>query len=258
MLRLNLVSSLGGHDRRRRRTLVTRFVVMSFVALFISQVVPTLAEESRTVEETIEEETITEEPLPSVESILETPTSSSSPTPEAQPENKNSASPSPTVTLKLPKALESQGMKIQMSSRVSVDPRAQVVRMPAISVTGPEYLLLCIQSQTSVLDLLAKGVPNNVIATNLYVNGDLTSTVTLAGPTTLVNSVFNSEGGAKVSSLGGFLSNRVVEVSFVATDGLALDSSLCGKVLPANKRVILLSPLSLGLELKKREVRLEK
>jgi hypothetical protein len=148
-------------------------------------------------------------------------------------------------------------MKIQMSSRVSVDPRAQVVRMPAISVTGPEYLLLCIQSQSSVFDLLTKGVPNNVVATNLYVGGDLTSTVTLAGPTSLVVSVFNSEGGAKVSSLGGFLSNKVVEVSFVAMDGLAVDSSMCAKVAPGNKRVILLSPLSLGLDLKKGEVRLE-
>ena len=130
--------------------------------------------------------------------------------------------------------------------------------MPAISISGPEYLLLCIQSQTSVFDLLAKGVPNDVVATNLYLDGDLTSTVTLAGPTTLVNSVFNSEGGAKVSSLGGFLSNKVVEISFVATDGLALNSSLCTAVVPGNKRVILLSPLSLGMDLKKGEVRLEK
>ena len=130
--------------------------------------------------------------------------------------------------------------------------------MPAISISGPEYLLLCIQSQTSVFDLLAKGVPNNVVATNLYLDGDLTSTVTLAGPTTLINSVFNSEGGAKVSSLGGFLSNKVVEISFVATDGLALNSSLCTAVVPGNKKVILLSPLSLGMDLKKGEVRLEK
>lgn len=253
MLRLNLVSSLGGHDRKRRRTLITRFVVMSFAALFIAQVVPTLAEESKTVEEVSAEQS----PNPT-ERVAETPTpsASSSPEPQSTSTTKPSATPSPTFTP--PKALDSQGMKIQMSSRVSVDPRAQVVRMPAISISGPEYLLLCIQSQTSVFDLLAKGVPNNVVATNLYLDGDLTSTVTLAGPTTLINSVFNSEGGAKVSSLGGFLSNKVVEISFVATDSLALNSSLCTAVEPGNKRVILLSPLSLGMDLKKGEVRLEK
>jgi hypothetical protein len=253
MLRLNLVSSLGGHDRKRRRTLVTRFVVMSFVALFIAQVVPTLAEESKTVEEVSAEQS----PNPT-EPVAETPTPSASPSLEAQPTSSTKPSATPSASVTPPKALESQGMKIQMSSRVSVDPRAQVVRMPAISISGPEYLLLCIQSQTSVFDLLAKGVPNNVVATNLYLDGDLTSTVTLAGPTTLVNSVFNSEGGAKVSSLGGFLSNKVVEISFVATDGLALNSSLCTAVVPGNKKVILLSPLSLGMDLKKGEVRLEK
>ena len=253
MLRLNLVSSLGGHDRKRRRTLITRFVLMSLVAGFIAQVVPTLAEESKTVEEVSAEQSSNP-----TEPVADTPTPSASPSPEVQPTStsKPSATPSPTFTP--PKALESQGMKIQMNSRVSVDPRAQVVRMPAISISGPEYLLLCIQSQSSVFDLLAKGVPNNVVATNLYLDGDLTSTVTLAGPTSVVNSVFNSEGGAKVSSLGGFLSNKVVEISFVATDSLALNSSLCSAVAPGNKKVILLSPLSLGMDLKKGEVRLEK
>jgi hypothetical protein len=40
-------------------------------------------------------------------------------------------------------------------------------------------------------------------------------------------------------------------------DGLAVDASMCAKVASGNKRVILLSPLSLGLDLKKGEVRLE-
>lgn len=253
MLRLNLVSSLGGHDRRRRRTLITRFVLMSLVAVFIAQVVPTLAEESKTVEEVSAEQSSTP-----VEQPAQTPAPSQSPTADPQPSPTPTPSASPTSAPPAPKALDAQGMKIQLSSRISVDPRAQVVRVPAISITGPEYLLLCIQSQTSVVDLLTKGVPNNVVATNLYLDGDLTSTVTLAGPTTLVNSVFNSEGGARVSSLGGFLSNKVVELSFVATDTMALNSSLCTEVAPGNKRVILLSPLSLGMDLKKGEVRLEK
>ena len=257
MLRLNLVSSLGGHDRRRRRTLITRFVLMSLVAVFIAQVVPTLAEESKTVEEVSAEQSSTP-----VEQPAQTPAPGESQTADTQatptPIPTPTPSASPTSAPPAPKALDAQGMKIQLSSRISVDPRAQVVRVPAISITGPEYLLLCIQSQTSVVDLLAKGVPNNVVATNLYLDGDLTSTVTLAGPTTLVNSVFNSEGGAKVSSLGGFLSNKVVELSFVATDTMAINSSLCTEVAPGNKRVILLSPLSLGMDLKKGEVRLEK
>lgn len=261
MLRLNLVSSLGGHDRKRRRKLIIRFVAMSLTALFIAQVVPTVADQSGKLDEITSEAS----PIPS-EPASDTPTATASSSSDAElnstatPSASPSASPtpSPTPTIDPPKALESQGMKIQLSSRVSVDPRAQVVRMPAISVSGPEYILICIRSQTSVFDILEKGIPNNVRATNLYLDGDLTSSVKLAGPTTLVNSVFNSQGGAKVSSLGGFLANRVVEISFVATDALALDSSLCTKVVPGNKRVILLSPLALGMDLKKGEVRLEK
>lgn len=251
MLRLNLVSSLGGHDRRRRRTLLIRFAILSFSAFFIAQVVPTLADETQNAVELTSEIAPVENP-----SVEETPTASTSPSP--QPKSETGTSPSsPPPSLAPPKAIDSQGMKIQITSKVSVDPRAQVVRIPAVTVSGPEFLLVCIQSQASVLDILTKGVPNDVNANNLFILGDLTSTLIVAGPTSLFNSAFNTQGGAKLSSLGGFLSNRIVELAFIATDKLADNAALCSSVAPGNRRVIVVSPLSLGLELKKGEIRLK-
>jgi hypothetical protein len=247
------VRNLNPGDNSYKRKMAIRFIVLSLSAFFLSQVIPTLAEEQDRAAE------LTEQVAPSGE----TSTASASPAPEsstvtsespATPEP--SVSPSPTENPARPS--QSQGMVIQVPSEISVDPRAQIVRIPRITVAGPEYLLACINTVNVVVDVLTIGAPDNANATNLFIQGDLSSTLTISAPAVLVNTVFNASGGAKISALGQSIAGQQIQIGFLATDKQAENSSLCPKILPENRRVISIKALGVGLGLKKGEVTLKR
>ena len=253
MLRMTQVRNLNPGDNSYKRKMAIRFIVLSLSAFFLSQVIPTLAEEQDRAAE------LTEQVAPSGE----TSTASASPAPEsstvtsespATPEP--SVSPSPTENPARPS--QSQGMVIQVPSEISVDPRAQIVRIPRITVAGPEYLLACINTVNVVVDVLTIGAPDNANATNLFIQGDLSSTLTISAPAVLVNTVFNASGGAKISALGQSIAGQQIQIGFLATDKQAENSSLCPKILPENRRVISIKALGVGLGLKKGEVTLKR
>lgn len=254
MLRMTQVRNLNPGDNSYKRKMAIRFIVLSLSAFFLSQVIPTLAEEQdRAVE-------LTEQVAPSGE----TSTASASPAPESAPAPgetptaSSSPSSSATPVVYPARPSQSQGMVIQIPSEISVDPRAQIVRIPRITVAGPEYLLACINAVNVVVDVLTIGAPDNANATNLFIQGDLSSTLTIAAPAVLVNTVFNASGGAKVSALGQSIAGQQIQIGFLATDKQAEDSSLCPKILPENRRVISIKALGVGLGMKKGEVTLKR
>ena len=254
MLRMTQVRNLNPGDNSYKRKMAIRFIVLSLSAFFLSQVIPTLAEEQdRAVE-------LTEQVAPSGE----TSTASASPTPESTstlgetPTASSSPSSSATPTVYPARPSQSQGMVIQVPNEISVDPRAQIVRIPRITVAGPEYLLACINTVNVVVDVLTIGAPDNANATNLFIQGDLSSTLTIAAPAVLVNTVFNASGGAKISALGRSIAGQQIQIGFLATDKQADDSSLCPKILPENRRVISIKALGVGLGMKKGEVTLKR
>lgn len=248
------VRNLNPGDNSYKRKMAIRFIVLSLSAFFLSQVIPTLAEEQdRAVE-------LTEQVAPSGE----TSTASASPAPESAPAPgetptvTQSPSSSATPVVYPARPSQSQGMVIQVPSEISVDPRAQIVRIPRITVAGPEYLLVCINTVNVVVDVLTIGAPDNANATNLFIQGDLSSTLTIAAPAVLVNTVFNASGGAKVSALGQSIAGQQIQIGFLATDKQAEDFSLCPKILPENRRVISIKALGVGLGMKKGEVTLKR
>jgi hypothetical protein len=253
---MSQVRDLSQPNNSYKRKLATRFIILSLSALFISQVVPTLAEEQdRAVE-------LTEQLAPTPDSPNEspmTPSETSSVVDEGEDQS-TEPTPSPSSSpISYPaRPSQSQGMVIKVPTEISVDPRAQIVRIPQISIAGPEYLLVCINTINTVVDILTIGAPDNANATNLFIQGDLSSTVTIAAPTMLVNSVFNSSGGAKVSALGLSLAGQQVQIGFLATDKQAADSNLCTKILPENRRTILFKALGVGIGMKKGEVTLKR
>jgi hypothetical protein len=254
MLRMTQVRNLNPGDNSYKRKMAIRFIVLSLSAFFLSQVIPTLAEEQDRAAE------LTEQVAPSGE----TSTASASPTPESTstpgetPTASSSPSSSATPTVYPARPSQSQGMVIQVPSEISVDPRAQIVRIPRITVAGPEYLLACINTVNVVVDVLTIGAPDNANATNLFIQGDLSSTLTIAAPAVLVNTVFNASGGAKISALGQSIAGQQIQIGFLATDKQADDSSLCPKILPENRRVISIKALGVGLGMKKGEVTLKR
>ena len=254
MLRMSQVRNLNKGDNSYKRKLAFRFIVLSLTAFFLSQVIPTFAEEQDQVFELTEEIAPTDSsPSPSPNAAMETTTAQTdAPTSSAIP----SPSSSPIVYPARPS--QSQGMVIKVPTEISVDPRAQIVRIPKIAVSGPEFLLVCINTVNTVVDVLTIGAPDNAKATNLFISGDLSSTVTISAPTTLVNTVINSSGGAKVSALGRSLAGQQIQIGFLATDKQAEDSSLCPKILSENRRVISINALGVGIGMKKGVVTLKR
>jgi hypothetical protein len=251
---MSQVRNLNNGDNSYKRKMAVRFIVLSLSAFFVSQVIPTVAEEQdRATELTAEIAPSDSSPSPSQSAGNETTTA-----PSDAPSASATPSPSSTPTVYPARPSQSQGMVIQVPNEVSVDPRAQIVRIPRISVSGPEYLLVCVNTVNTVVDILTIGAPDNVNATNLFISGDLSSTVTISAPTTLINTVFNASGGAKVSALGRALAGQQVLVGFLAVDKQAEDASLCPKILPENRRVISIKAIGLGIGMKKGEVTLKR
>jgi hypothetical protein len=251
---MSQVRNLNNGDNSYKRKMAVRFIVLSLSAFFVSQVIPTVAEEQdRATELTAEIAPSESSPSPSQSAGNETTTA-----PSDAPSASATPSPSSTPTVYPARPSQSQGMVIQVPNEVSVDPRAQIVRIPRISVSGPEYLLVCVNTVNTVVDILTIGAPDNVNATNLFISGDLSSTVTISAPTTLINTVFNASGGAKVSALGRALAGQQVLVGFLAVDKQAEDASLCPKILPENRRVISIKAIGLGIGMKKGEVTLKR
>ena len=254
MLRMSQVRDLTKGDNSYKRKLAVRFIVLSLSAFFLSQVIPTLAEEQDRATELTEEIAPTDpSPSPSPSAATETATA-----PIDAPSGSASASPSSTPIVYPARPSQSQGMVIQVPTEISVDPRAQIVRIPRITISGPEYLLVCVNTINTVVDVLTIGAPDNVNATNLFISGDLSSTVTISAPTTLVNTVFNASGGAKVSALGRSLAGQQIQIGFLATDKQAENSSLCPKILSENRRVISINAVGVGIGMKKGEVTLKR
>jgi hypothetical protein len=251
---MSQVRNLNNGDNSYKRKMAVRFIVLSLSAFFVSQVIPTVAEEQdRATELTAEIAPSESSPSPSQSAGNETTTA-----PSDAPSASATPSPSSTPTVYPARPSQSQGLVIQVPNEVSVDPRAQIVRIPRISVSGPEYLLVCVNTVNTVVDILTIGAPDNVNATNLFISGDLSSTVTISAPTTLINTVFNASGGAKVSALGRALAGQQVLVGFLAVDKQAEDASLCPKILPENRRVISIKAIGLGIGMKKGEVTLKR
>ena len=252
MLRMTQVRDLTQKTSAYKRKLAIRAIILCLSAFFIAQVVPTLAEEQDRAAE------LSEELAPSAETGT-APADAAEPSPSSEPETPTaSASPSATPTIYPARPSQSQGMVIKVPTEISVDPRAQIVRIPQISVTGPEFLLACINTVNTVVDILTIGAPDNANASNLFIQGDLTSTVTISAPTSLFNTVFNASGGAKISALGQTIAGQQVQIGFLAIDKQADNSSLCPKILAENRRVISIKGLGVGLGLKKGEVTLKR
>jgi hypothetical protein len=258
MLRMSQVRDLNKGDNSYKRKLATRLIILSLSAFFISQVIPTLAEEQDPATE------VTEELSPSAETeaasepeaseTTTAPSSDQSASPTATP----TASPSPSPSVYPARPSQSQGMVIKVPNEISVDPRAQIVRIPRIEISGPAYLLVCVNTVNTVIDVLTIGAPDNANATNLFIQGDISSTVTISAPTLLVNNVFNASGGAKISALGRSLAGQQIQIGFLAIDKQADDSSLCPEISPENRRVISIKGLGVGIGMKKGEVKLKR
>lgn len=251
MLRMVQINNLKEFNSKRRR-LIIRFVILSVIAFTLAQVIPTLADQQAV---NVDAQTDTS----TVDSSTAQPSPSASETTQEQSALETSDSDTTTVSAKPNPAvaLSDQSMRISLQSRVSVDPRAQIAKLPPIEISGPAFVLACIYTQNAIVDVISKGIVDDQQAQNLFLLGDLSSSLAISGQSELVASAIRSAGSARISSLGQRISTASLRIQVVAIDKMAQDATLCSQFVPANQRTVRFLPIGVDLGLKKGEVDLD-
>lgn len=251
MLRMVQVNNLKEFNSKRRR-LIIRFVILSVIAFTLAQVIPTLADQQAV---NVDAQTDTS----TVDSSTAQPSPSASETTQEQSALETSDSDTTTVSAKPNPAvaLSDQSMRISLQSRVSVDPRAQIAKLPPVEISGPAFVLACIYTQNAIVDVISKGIVDDQQAQNLFLLGDLSSSLAISGQSELVASAIRSAGSARISSLGQRISTASLKIQVVAIDKMAQDATLCSQFAPANQRTVRFLPIGVDLGLKKGEVDLD-
>ncbi len=243
-----------------------RIGALIITGVLLTIVAPVLADENSVAP--IEEEVIapSESPAPSdTSTVSESPSPSEAPIPSSSPSAQGSSSPSQSFdtetasTSPTPRPREpiaNQGMRIDMPSILPVDPRALSRNLPAINISGPDYLLACMNSSNLIFDIYRKNSPDSNFNGEQLALGDFSQSLLISGTSAQVEAIINSYNGLRMVSVRGSISRAVATFAFVAVSQPVLDASMCSR--SVNTRTLYLRPLALGLELKKNGLTLKK
>lgn len=240
-----------------------RIGALLVAALLVTIVAPVLADENNsnfaseqpssdtsTAVSPSETSTASQSPSP-----IESATASASPrTLTPSPSDSQTAGASPTP--RPPAAIASQGMRVDLPSVLAVDPRALSRVLPAINLSGPQYLLACLNSSTLIFDILQKNVPDSISGEEILLSGDFSQRMMISATTPQVEALINSSNGLRMVSLRGAISSASATFSFVAVSQPVLSASICGE--SKNTRALSFRPLGLGMDLLKNSVILKK
>ena len=223
-------------DRQSRAgRLAIRLSFLALIALFLSTVVPTMAQDlaaNPTAQTDPSTPTGPTDPGTPVDSTtVPTPTDSASPTPSDSPTpvalpsplaDSTTASPEPVHALKDQPVYTSHA-----PGMVNVDPRAVQMTLPSIAFSGSKYTLICISSDNLRFDILNKRVPNPSPSDSLLVAGDLSSQLRIAGLNGEVANLLNSDGGLTAYSTQNGIAGKSLYIRYVAMSGPATDMDFC-------------------------------
>ena len=216
-----------------------RIGALIITGILLTIVAPVLADENNSVP--------IEEQVSAPSDSLATPeTSTVSESPTA------SASPSPRT----PEPIANQGMRIDMPSSLPVDPRALSRNLPAINISGPDYVLACMNSANAIFDTYRKNSADSYFNGERLASGDFSQGLMITGTAAQVEAIINSYGGLRMVSLRGTISEAVANFAFVAVSQPVLNASICSR--SVNTRALTFRSLGIGLELKKNGLTLKK
>ena len=223
-------------DRQSRMgRLAIRISFLALIALFLSTVVPTMAQDLGTTPAAQTDPAAptgpTDPASPVDSSTMAVPTDSASPTPTSSPTPVALPSPlseSGTATPEAVHALKDQPVYVShVPSQVNVDPRAVQMTLPGIAFSGSKYTLACISSDNLRFDILAKRVPDSSPSDSLLVAGDLSNQLRVSGLNGEVANLINSVGGLTAYSTQGGIAGKSLYIRYVAMSGPATDLNFC-------------------------------
>jgi hypothetical protein len=226
-------------DRQSRLgRLAIRLSFLALVALFLSTVVPTMAQDLGSTPVTQQDPSTpttptgpTDPATPSDSATVPAPSDSPSPAPSDSPSpvalpsplaDSTTASPEPVHALKDQPIYTSH-----VPALVNVDPRAVQMALPSIAFSGSKYTLACISSDNLRFDILGKRVPDPSPSESLLVAGDLSSQLRISGLNGDVANLINSIGGLTAYSTQGGIAGKSLYIRYVAMSGSATDLSFC-------------------------------
>jgi len=245
---------------------VKRIGALIITGILLTIVAPVLANENNLapVEEQVsapsdspvapDTSTVSESPSPSEAPIpSSSPSAQGSSAPSQSPDTQTaSASPSPRT----PEPIANQGMRIDMPSILPVDPRALTRNLPAINISGPDFVLACINSSNAIFDIYRKNASDSYFNGEHLATGDFSQNLVISGTAAQVEAIINSYSGLRMVSLRGSISEAVATFAFVAVSQPVLNASMCSR--SVNTRTLRFRPLGLGMDLIKNGLTLKK
>jgi len=247
-----------------RVSLVLRLLIVFAFTFVIVRLAPTMADELTPSPENEVSAPVAPEPAPS-ESASASPEPEVTPTPVAIPSEEPiapvpTAAPSPSTSASPPppSALANQNMQLRVPASLLVDPRARTASVSELFVAGPQNLLVCISSGSTLSDVYLKNMVDSDFGSQTLVAGDRSANVRVTGNAEQVLTILNSAQGIRVTAPVSTLANQRVYFRFVATSAPTLDASLCAKAWPANTRTLTFRELGLQIEMKKGDVILKR
>jgi len=244
----------------RRVSLLLRLLVVFAFTFVIVRLAPTMADELTPNPENEVSAPVAPEPAPS-ESSSASPEPEVTPTPVAIPSEEPvapvpTATPSPSTSASppTPSVLANQNMRLRVPASLLVDPRARTASVSELFVAGPQNLLVCISSGSTLSDVYLKNMVDSDFGTQTLVAGDRSANVRVTGNAEQVLAILNSAQGIRVTAPLSTIANQSVYFRFVATSAPTLDAALCAKGSPANTRTLTFRELGLQIEMKKGDV----
>ena len=243
-----------------------RIGALIITGVLLTIVAPVLADENNLppIEEQVSAPS--ESPLATdTSTVSESPSPSEAPIPSSSPSAQGSSSPSQSFDTdtasaspspRPPEPIAYQGMRIDMPSILPVDPRALSRNLPAINISGPDYLLACMNSSSLIFDIYRKNSPDSNFNGEQLATGDFSQSLLISGTSAQVEAIINSYNGLRMVSLRGSISGAVATFAFVAVSQPVLDASMCSR--SVNTRTLIFRPLGIGFELKKNGLTLKK
>ncbi len=243
-----------------------RIGALIITGILLTIVAPVLADENNSAP--IEEQVITpsdSSAAPDTSTVSESPSPTEAPIPSSSPSAQGSdapsqssdtqtasASPSPRT----PEPIANQGMRIDMPSVLPVDPRALSRNMPSINISGPDFVLACMNSSNAIFDIYRKNAPDSYFNGDHLASGDFSQSLMISGTAAQVEAIINSYNGLRMVSLRGSISQAVATFAFVAVSQPVLNTSMCSR--SVNTRTLYFRPLGLGMDLIKNGLTLKK
>ena len=259
------------YGERTSVRLLSRLVLLIFVAALVATVTPTVANVLTQDDPGPVSTYVEPTPEPSVE-----PTPSESPTPEASTtETETAQSPEPTPEYSVaPVDSETQTVApeieadaplspqpkytLKIPNTLAIDPRANSYFIPSIYISGSKFSLVCINGNGVSFDLANKRISDDASDTStVMVLGDGGSNLRIAGRTAEVLSVINSGNGLFAFTNIGGLRDRSASISVIATNKATIDSAFCGDASSANSKSFAFRALGLQVDTKKGSGRLK-